>query len=62
MAQHFAHIGRRLAIAWNTAGALDGTGTCIVGGKGQMNYPELVEHLAQVSRRTQDVRLGIEAI
>ena len=46
MAQHFAHIGRRLAIAWNTAGAFDGAGTCIVGGKGQMNYPELVEHLA----------------
>ena len=46
MAQHFAHIVRCLTIAWNTACALDGAWTCVVGGKGQMNYPELVEHLA----------------
>ena len=46
MAQHFAHIGRRLAIARNTASALDGTWTCVVGSEGQMNYPELVQHLA----------------
>lgn len=46
MAQHFTHIGRRLAIARNTACALDGTWTCVVCGEGQMNHPELVQHLA----------------
>ena len=46
MAQHFTHIGRRLAIARNTACALDGTWTCVVGSEGQMNHSELVQHLA----------------
>src|SRR3546814_19091702 len=55
MTQHVAHIGRCLAIAWDTAGSLDGARACIVGSEGQMHYPELVEHLAEIPRRTEDV-------
>src|SRR3546814_2569622 len=55
MTQHVAHIGRCLAIAWDTAGSLDGARACIVGSEGQMHYPELVEHLAEIPRRTADV-------
>jgi hypothetical protein len=62
MTQHIAHIGRCLAIAWDTARSLDGARACIVSGEGQMHYPELVEHLTQILRRAEEVRCGIEAI
>lgn len=43
-AKYIPDIAGGLTITWDTAGSLDGAWACIVGSKGQMNCPELIEH------------------
>lgn len=44
--QHVPHISRCFAILRNPAGAANCSGSSIVGGEGEMDHSELIEHLA----------------